>query len=76
MRQQMLTRKIFKKPGCSWIEVDGVVHEFLVEDKTHDARKEIYETLEYMTREFKMDVTSSSWEQNCSFIFVDGEIIV
>ncbi|XP_062187449.1 putative pentatricopeptide repeat-containing protein At3g49142 [Phragmites australis] len=56
MRQQMLTRKIFKKPGCSWIEVDGVVHEFLVEDKTHDARREIYETLEYMTRQFKMDV--------------------
>uniref|UniRef100_A0A0A9CW52 Pentatricopeptide repeat-containing protein n=1 Tax=Arundo donax TaxID=35708 RepID=A0A0A9CW52_ARUDO len=76
MRQQMLTRKIFKKPGCSWIEVDGVVHEFLVEDKTHDARKEIYETLEYMTRQFKMDVTSSSWEQNGSSIFVDGKIIV
>ena len=51
----MLTRKIFKKPGCSWIEVDGVVHEFLVEDKTHDARREIYETLEYMNRQF-------SWE--------------
>ncbi|KAG2648035.1 pentatricopeptide repeat-containing protein At2g22410, mitochondrial-like [Panicum virgatum] len=55
IRQQMLTRKIFKKPGCSWIEVDGVVHEFLVEDKTHDARREIYETLEYMNRQF-------SWE--------------
>ncbi|KAL6635125.1 hypothetical protein ACP70R_027796 [Stipagrostis hirtigluma subsp. patula] len=74
MRQQMLARKIFKKPGCSWIEVDGVVHEFLVEDKTHKARREIYETLEYMTRQFKMELTSS-WEQNGSSICVDGETI-
>ncbi|KAG0519780.1 hypothetical protein BDA96_08G016300 [Sorghum bicolor] len=30
MRQQMLSLKIFKKPGCSWIEIDGAVHEFLM----------------------------------------------
>ncbi|CAL5058056.1 unnamed protein product [Urochloa decumbens] len=78
MRQQMLTRKIFKKPGCSWIEVDGVVHEFLVEDKTHDARGEIYEILESMTRQFKMDLRSYSWEQEQygSSTFIDEELIV
>jgi pentatricopeptide repeat protein len=67
MRKEMLSRKIFKKPGCSWIEVDGAVHEFLVEDKTHHARREIYETLECMTRQFKMDLRSYS---------VDGQIII
>nr|CAB3445308.1 unnamed protein product [Digitaria exilis]CAB3448565.1 unnamed protein product [Digitaria exilis] len=74
MKQQMLIRKIFKKPGCSWIEVDGVVHEFLVEDKTHGARREIYETLECLSRQFKMDLRSYPWEQLSSSIFVDEEI--
>ncbi|XP_040377236.1 pentatricopeptide repeat-containing protein At2g22410, mitochondrial-like [Oryza brachyantha] len=55
MRKQMLSKKIYKTPGCSWIEVDGVVHEFLVEDKTHDSRREIYGTLENMARHLKMD---------------------
>jgi len=75
MRQQMLSLKIFKKPGCSWIEIDGAVHEFLVEDKTHDARREIYETLEYMSRQLKTHLISSSWEQHGSPIFVDEETI-
>jgi pentatricopeptide repeat protein len=75
MRQQMLTRKIFKKPGCSWIEVYGVVHEFLVDDKTHIARREIYETLQYLAKEFQLDLRSSLWEQNSSSIFVDDELI-
>lgn len=75
LRQQMLTLEIFKKPGCSWIEIDGVVHEFLVEDKTHDDRREIYETLEYMTRQLKTHLRLSSWEQHGSSISVDEEII-
>ncbi|KAL6848372.1 hypothetical protein ACP4OV_021666 [Aristida adscensionis] len=75
MRQEMLAKKIFKKPGCSWIEIDGVIHEFLVDDKTHDARREIYETLEYMNRQFKMDPSSSPWEQNSSSVS-DVEIII
>ncbi|AQK95071.1 Pentatricopeptide repeat-containing protein [Zea mays] len=35
LRQQMLTLEIFKKPGCSWIELDGVVHEFLMCSEVH-----------------------------------------
>ncbi|KAM3296819.1 hypothetical protein ACQJBY_038923 [Aegilops geniculata] len=74
IRKQMLTRKIFKKPGCSWIEVDGGVHEFLVQDKAHDARKEIYDTLEGIDRQLKMDLRSSSLEEN-SLICVDEELL-
>uniref|UniRef100_J3LWZ4 Pentatricopeptide repeat-containing protein n=2 Tax=Oryza brachyantha TaxID=4533 RepID=J3LWZ4_ORYBR len=35
-----------KEPGCSWIEVKDMVHVFLVEDKTHPEREEIYLMLE------------------------------
>ncbi|KAM0840417.1 hypothetical protein ACQ4PT_059683 [Festuca glaucescens] len=74
MRKQMLTRKIFKKPGCSWIEVDGGVHEFLVEDKAHDARREIYETLEGIDRQLKMDLRLFQLKEN-SLAYTDGEIL-
>uniref|UniRef100_A0A453MVW4 Pentatricopeptide repeat-containing protein n=2 Tax=Aegilops tauschii subsp. strangulata TaxID=200361 RepID=A0A453MVW4_AEGTS len=74
IRKQMLTRKILKKPGCSWIEVDGGVHEFLVQDKAHDARREIYDTLEGIDRQLKMDLGSSPLEEN-SLISVDEELL-
>ncbi|WCJ29687.1 Tetratricopeptide repeat (TPR)-like superfamily protein [Euphorbia peplus] len=35
-----------KVPGCSSIEVDSIVHEFLVSDKTHPRSKEIYEMVD------------------------------
>ncbi|PIA50808.1 hypothetical protein AQUCO_01200219v1 [Aquilegia coerulea] len=35
-----------KQPGCSFIELDKVVHRFLVGDKTHSQSKEIYAKLE------------------------------
>uniref|UniRef100_A0ACD5ZBX2 Uncharacterized protein n=1 Tax=Avena sativa TaxID=4498 RepID=A0ACD5ZBX2_AVESA len=74
MRKQMLTRKIFKKPGCSWIEVDGGVHEFLVEDKTHGARREIYETLEGIDRQLKMDLRLFPLEDT-SLVYTDVELL-
>ncbi|WRX32478.1 Pentatricopeptide repeat - like 10 [Theobroma cacao] len=42
----LLNNKGMKKvPGCSSIEVDSVVHEFLVSDKVHPRCKEIYDML-------------------------------
>ncbi|XP_017983917.1 PREDICTED: pentatricopeptide repeat-containing protein At1g08070, chloroplastic [Theobroma cacao] len=42
----LLNNKGMKKvPGCSSIEVDSVVHEFLVSDKVHPRCKEIYDKL-------------------------------
>ncbi|XP_052151945.1 pentatricopeptide repeat-containing protein At2g13600-like [Oryza glaberrima] len=35
-----------KEPGCSWIEVKDMVHVFLVEDRNHPEREEIYLMLE------------------------------
>ncbi|EPS63455.1 hypothetical protein M569_11327 [Genlisea aurea] len=41
-RSIMATRGIQKVKACSWIEVNGVVHEFLVGDRTHPATESIY----------------------------------
>ncbi|KAJ8620673.1 hypothetical protein MRB53_029202 [Persea americana] len=44
--RRLMKEKGMRKPsGCSWIEVDGVVHRFLVEDTTHRETPELYEML-------------------------------
>ncbi|KNA19621.1 hypothetical protein SOVF_060170 [Spinacia oleracea] len=42
IRLLMKDRDVRKDPGCSWIELDGVIHEFLVEDDSHPCAKEIH----------------------------------
>ncbi|KAL1346673.1 hypothetical protein HN51_020264 [Arachis hypogaea] len=42
-----------KLPGCSWVEVDGVVHEFLVGDTSHPMSQKIYEKLESLFKELR-----------------------
>ena len=49
MRQQGVT----KQPGCSWIEVESRVHVFLVKDKSHPHRKQIYLVLKMLTEQMK-----------------------
>ena len=44
----MKQRKIKKPPGCSLIEVDGLVHEFFQGDMLHTKSSEIYKMLEDM----------------------------
>ncbi|XP_058098357.1 pentatricopeptide repeat-containing protein At3g62890-like [Magnolia sinica] len=46
VRNLMKLRGIEKTPGCSSIEVDSTVHEFIVGDKTHPQTQEIYAKLE------------------------------
>ncbi|KAI3901106.1 hypothetical protein MKW92_014747 [Papaver armeniacum] len=53
IRASMSQEGIKKVPGCSWIEVDGAVHEFLVGDKTHPFSRKIYEKLEELGKEMK-----------------------
>ncbi|XP_058097825.1 putative pentatricopeptide repeat-containing protein At3g15930 [Magnolia sinica] len=55
MRKLMKDRRVRKRPGSSWIEVNGVVHEFFVEDKMHHLRKEIYLVLQGITQHLKLD---------------------
>ncbi|KAF3777871.1 Pentatricopeptide repeat-containing protein [Nymphaea thermarum] len=53
MRTEMKKRGIKKIPGCSLIEVDGVIHEFFAEDITHPQSKEIYVAVEDMMQKLK-----------------------
>ncbi|XP_058112429.1 pentatricopeptide repeat-containing protein At5g48910-like [Magnolia sinica] len=55
VRKMMFERGIRKLPGCSSIEVEGVVHEFVVGDATHFRKKEIYEMLGEMGERLKVD---------------------
>ncbi|KAB1199910.1 hypothetical protein CJ030_MR0G009076 [Morella rubra] len=45
MRKVMALQMIQKLPGCSSIEIDGVVHEFFVADGSHCQIDSIYETI-------------------------------
>ncbi|XP_023521817.1 pentatricopeptide repeat-containing protein At1g08070, chloroplastic-like isoform X1 [Cucurbita pepo subsp. pepo] len=46
LRKKMKSKKMRKTPGCSLIEVDGVVHEFRKGDKSHPKNRVIYSVLE------------------------------
>ncbi|KAL5983012.1 hypothetical protein ACLOJK_017092 [Asimina triloba] len=63
MRKLMKDRQVGKRPGSSWIEVNGVVHEFFVEDKTHKHRQEIFLVLEGLTDLLKLDDSPLCLEQ-------------
>lgn len=52
-RKAMRDRRVKKKPGCSWVEVNGVVHEFLAEDAVHCIRADVYTVLEVITEQMK-----------------------
>ncbi|XP_068638414.1 pentatricopeptide repeat-containing protein At2g29760, chloroplastic [Aristolochia californica] len=45
LRKLMKDAGVKKEPGCSAVEVDGVVHEFLVGDTSHPLSDEIYSKL-------------------------------
>ncbi|KNA19244.1 hypothetical protein SOVF_063470 [Spinacia oleracea] len=46
IRSVMENKDLKKLPGCSSIELDGAVHEFLVRDKTHPHTGEVYSLLD------------------------------
>ncbi|CAM8957185.1 unnamed protein product [Rhodiola kirilowii] len=54
VRLKMKTLDVRKDPGCSWIELDGEVHEFLVDDDMHFKAKEIKWMLEEVSRNLKL----------------------
>ncbi|CAN1120294.1 Pentatricopeptide repeat-containing protein At1g08070, chloroplastic [Linum perenne] len=46
IRTKINDERMKKVPGCSSIEVDSMVHEFLVSDKTHSQSNEIYKMVD------------------------------
>ncbi|XP_065877507.1 pentatricopeptide repeat-containing protein At2g29760, chloroplastic [Euphorbia lathyris] len=53
LRQQMKNSGIKKEPGCSSIEVGGVIHEFLVGDNSHPLSGRIYRKLNEIVARLK-----------------------
>ncbi|KAL8225631.1 hypothetical protein R6Q57_018188 [Mikania cordata] len=52
IRNMMRVRGVKKEPACSWIEVDNMVHVFLVDDTKHPEVQMVYKYLEELV--FKM----------------------
>ncbi|WVZ72524.1 hypothetical protein U9M48_020966 [Paspalum notatum var. saurae] len=46
LRQAIMEKGIKKEPGCSLIEMNGVIYEFVAGDRSHPMSKEIYSKLE------------------------------
>ncbi|KAL6583739.1 hypothetical protein OROMI_003028 [Orobanche minor] len=54
LRNEMKILGIKKTPGFSYIELDGVIHEFLAEDNWHPQSSEIYEAVGNMMEKIKL----------------------
>lgn len=54
VRAQMRARQVQKVPGCSAIELGGVVHEFSAGDRSHPKSNEIYEAWDELVKQLKM----------------------
>ncbi|XXG89223.1 hypothetical protein AAC387_Pa12g1277 [Persea americana] len=50
VRRLMKEKGVRKMPGCSLIEVDGLVHEFLAGDGFHPQRQEIYSMMSMLKK--------------------------
>ncbi|XP_031266496.1 pentatricopeptide repeat-containing protein At3g62890-like [Pistacia vera] len=55
VRGTMTQRGVVKVPGCSMIEANGIVHEFLAGDKTHPQINEIEDMLDEMSKRLKIE---------------------
>lgn len=54
VRKMMKQRGVEKTPGCSSIELNGIIYEFIVRDKSHPRAEEIYESLIQLTRQSEL----------------------
>ncbi|XP_021899023.1 pentatricopeptide repeat-containing protein At3g62890-like [Carica papaya] len=55
VRGMMTQHGVLKIPGCSMIEANGTVHEFLAGDKMHPQINEIEDMLDEVARKLKME---------------------
>ncbi|XP_071722308.1 putative pentatricopeptide repeat-containing protein At3g08820 [Rutidosis leptorrhynchoides] len=63
------SKSIKKIPGCCWIEIDGVVHEFLVGDTSHPMSERIYGKLS----ELNMELKQLGYMPTTEFVLFDVE---
>ncbi|KAL3846130.1 hypothetical protein ACJIZ3_003533 [Penstemon smallii] len=56
IRQQMKEEQLCKNLGCSWIEVKDEMHVFMACDKSHKRAEEVYDILDNLTAEMRLEV--------------------
>ncbi|XP_052204136.1 putative pentatricopeptide repeat-containing protein At5g13230, mitochondrial [Diospyros lotus] len=69
VRKNMKKRGVKKEPGLSWIEIQGIVHCFIVGDASHPDTKLIYGMLEWLN----MKTKKAGFVANCSAVLLDVE---
>ncbi|XP_057951959.1 pentatricopeptide repeat-containing protein At5g66520-like [Malania oleifera] len=55
VRQKMVEMGVRKTPGRSWIQINGVVHDFMAGDRTHKHASSIYDMLGEILRQVKQE---------------------
>lgn len=65
----MKARGMSKTPGCSSVELDGGIHEFIIGDKSHPDIEEIHA----MVEEFEMKVAELGHVVDTSEVLLDIE---
>ncbi|KAF8409471.1 hypothetical protein HHK36_005547 [Tetracentron sinense] len=72
VRSMVRWKGLKKPPGCSFIELDKVVHRFLVGDKSHEQTEAIYGKLEDLSQQLK----EAGYMPNTSSVFYDVDGVV
>nr|KYP43835.1 Putative pentatricopeptide repeat-containing protein At3g15930 family [Cajanus cajan] len=67
VRKMMMEKGIKKTPGCSLMELNGNVYEFVAGDQSHPQSKEIYAKLENMMQ----DLIKAGYSPDTSEVFLD-----
>lgn len=66
LRKLMKRRGVVKQPGESWIDINNQPHVFMVKDKRHPLKKEIYTLLKILTAQMRQAGYSNLDEGICS----------
>ncbi|CAH1445148.1 unnamed protein product [Lactuca virosa] len=70
-RLKMKENNVQKDPGCSWIEINGAIHEFFVEDESHIKSKDIRMMLEEMME--NLSLSGYKPDRSQVFLKVDND---
>lgn len=73
LRKKMKNRGIEKTPGCSWIELNGMIHQFVAGDRSHIQTEEIYSMIEEMTQRINLDGSHVPGTENVLFDIEEEE---
>eukprot|EP00253_Pinus_taeda_P001294 PITA_01294 len=69
VRTMMKDQGTDKKAGCSWIEVDGIIHAFIVGDRSHPQSEKIYAMLDSLAQQLKV----AGYVPHTNFVLHDVE---